>query len=200
MNPSTVIIPNNRTIVEPQTWVLPPLYRGDSERVRNASEILGSYSWVKVPGYQRVNSWDELEYLRRFTQDDARSLGHSRETWDGGYIRSWGIDSANLRPGDRIGHQTIVMILNAYGVVRCDCGQLDRIRPLDRFAGVAPPLGCSRECSMTPCNGWLDSCRCWGCTGLRWHEANRVEVPEHIAAMLSERRQDARQSAVRLVA
>src|SRR5690348_12841609 len=107
MNPSTDTIsvsckaPFRQTV----TWVIPPLFRGDSERVKNDSPIVQSYRWIKVDGYERSRSWDELAYGKRFSRGNAKALGHTRETWEQGYIRSWGIDPDNLQAGDRIGHQ-----------------------------------------------------------------------------------------------
>ena len=53
--------------------------------------------WHKADGYQRVKTWEQLTANQQM--EYARWFGHTRQSWNGGYIRVTDISAARI--GDR---------------------------------------------------------------------------------------------------
>jgi hypothetical protein len=177
------IIARNR--VNPVTWYRPPLYHGDCEAARTdpLSNPQADFQWVKADDYQRVHSWD---HLSRRDRHEAEQYGHTRETWDGGYIRSWPL---GIIPGDRFGH--LIIVKNDPNTlrckVRCDCGTVKSVNTYSLLNGTTLSCGSCRYDNY--CSGDLETCRCWGCSGLRWYDTNGLEPSEEARQRLAENRE-----------
>ena len=154
----------------------PPRYVGDGPRVRN---VRHPFQWVKAgSGYRRKWSWHDLETGKcpSFTLADAKALGHTRETWDGGYVRS---RTDAVRPGFRYGHLVIESIDGMQTRARCDCGNVSRPWIGSLITGGTLSCGGCRSLHPMDTDERLAgvrlvraACGCWHCTAARWESCH----------------------------
>jgi hypothetical protein len=135
--------PHGKPIHRSHVWYPLPIPSESAASVRARADPIRR--WHKIDGYRRVNSWKELTARQR--ADYARWWGHTRETWDGGYIRA--IETSTIRIGDQFARWTVTRSPEPrpdnpdwYVTCRCTCGTVRAVRLDSLVYGYSLSCGC----------------------------------------------------------